>query len=329
MLCLDWRAQKARPPEQGSVVGALLLLATLFCFSIAVPAWAEEAAESSPLAVHSLLLDGAQYQHKMIVVGDRGHVLFSDDQGHNWIQASIPTRVMLTGVFLLDESHAWAVGHDATIIQSRDGGRSWQLSYSAPEEEAPLLDVWFKDRNNGYAVGAYGLFMETRDGGESWQKRWISEEDDFHLNHIASAADGTLYIAAESGVVYRSDDGGDNWVNLATPYHGSFFGSLPLTSNRLFVFGLRGHLFSSDDRGDNWSRITTNTTAMLTSGLKTDDGRCIIAGLSGVLLIDSGCDGEALQLIQRPDRSGITALLTSDNDELVLIGEAGITRFKP
>jgi len=265
----------------------------------------------------------------MIAVGQRGHILYSEDQGHNWHQANVPTRAMLAGVFFLDEIRAWAVGHDATIIKSSDGGRSWQMSYRAPQEEAPLLDVWFKDQNNGFAIGAYGLFLETDDGGESWQKRWISEEDDFHLNQISVAADGTLYIAAESGVVYRSDDGGENWISLNTPYHGSFFGTLSLDATRLFIFGLRGHLFSSDDKGETWRNITTNTTAMLTSALRTADNRCIIAGLSGVLLIDHGCDGEALQLIQRPDRSGISALLSSDNGELVLIGEAGITRFKP
>ena len=314
--------------------GIFFVPALLLHLALPTPAWANEAAEPSRLAIHSLLLDGAQYQHRMIAVGERGHVLYSKDWGHNWAQASVPTRTMLTGVFFLDETHAWAVGHDATIITSRDGGQSWKLSYSAPEQETPLLDVWFKDQNKGFAIGAYGLFMETSDGGNSWQQRWISEEDDFHLNQISAAADGTLYIAAESGVIYRSDDGGNNWTSLTTPYHGSFFFFFPLTPERLFIFGLRGHLFSSDDKGDNWRSIATNTTAMLTSALISSDGqsgdmRCIIAGLSGVLLIDQGCDGEAPQLIQRPDRSGISALLVSDNGELVLIGETGITRFKP
>ena len=313
----------------GRGVGMLFVPTVLFCLAMLSPALADDSSEPSRLAIHALLLDGAQYQNRMIAVGQRGHVLYSDDQGQNWRQASTPTRAMLNGVFFLDESHAWAVGHDATIIKSGDGGQSWQLSYSAPEKESPLLDGWFKDQNNGFAIGAYGLFLETSDGGENWQKRWISEADDFHLNHITSAADGTLYIAAESGVIYRSDDGGDRWISLTTPYHGSFFGSLPLAENRLFVFGLRGHLFSSNDKGESWHNIATSTIAMLTSALKTDDNRCIIAGLSGVLLVDAGCDGKALQLIQRPDRNGISALLTSDKGELVLIGEAGITRFKP
>lgn len=315
--------------------GSLLVpAAALFSLFLLSTSWAGEFAEPSPLAIHSLLLDGAQYQRRMIAVGERGHVLYSDDQGHNWAQARVPTRTLLTGVFMLDETHAWAVGHDATILQSSDGGRQWQLRYRAPDKESPLLDVWFKDQNRGFAIGAYGLFLETSDGGTTWQQRWISETDDFHLNQISSAPDGTLYIAAESGVVYRSDDGGNNWVSLTTPYQGSFFGSLPLTSGQLFVFGLRGHLFRSDNGGDSWTGLATGTTAMLTSALRSSDPqtggeRCLFAGLSGVLLVDQGCNGEALQLIQRPDRSGISALLSSDNDELVLIGEAGITRFKP
>ncbi len=327
MLRLNRWAQTTCPPY--GRVGTLFVPTILLYLSLLPLAGAEQAAEPSHLAIHSLLLDGAQYHDRMVAVGERGHILYSDDRGHNWQQASVPTRVMLTGVFMIDEHSVWAVGHDATILKSRDGGKSWLLNYRAPEEETPLLDVWFKDQNNGFAVGAYGLFLETDDGGENWQQRWISEVDDFHLNQITAAADGTLYIAAESGVVYRSDDGGERWISLTTPYHGSFFGSLPLTENRLFVFGLRGHLFSTEDKGDSWNSIAAGTTAMLTSALKTDDNRCIFAGLSGVLLIDQGCNGKALQLIQRPDRNGISALLTSDNDELVLIGEAGITRFKP
>ncbi len=316
-------------------MGALLV--SIFLGVFFSPAWGEESAEFSRLAVHSLLLDGSQYQQKMIVVGERGHVLYSDDQGHNWIQARVPTQVLLTGVFLLDAQHAWAVGHDATIIKSSDGGKSWQLSYSAPEKETPLLDVWFRDQNNGIAVGGYGLFLETADGGKSWQQRWISEEDDFHLNHItaAFAEDGksvdtrTLFIAAESGIVYRSLDGAKNWTALDTPYSGSFFGILPIAFEQLYVFGLRGHLFHSQDNGENWQSISTATKAMLTGAIKTRKGKCIITGLSGIVLVDSRCDGNALKHIQRPDRSGISAVLESDGGELVLIGEAGIVRFRP
>lgn len=291
--------------------------------------WAEESAEPSHLAIHSLLLAGAQYQNRMVVVGERGHVLYSEDQGHNWLQAEVPTRVMLTGVFLLDHQNIWAVGHDATIIKSNDGGKHWQISYHAPDKDTPFLAVWFKDQNKGFAIGGYGLFLETQDGGKNWTQRWISEEDDFHLNHITSTEEGTLFIAAESGVIYRSTDEGAHWTSLSPPYPGSFFGTLSMAPNQLIVFGLRGHLFISQDNGNHWKKLASETTAMLTSAIKTKDNRCVVAGLSGVLLVDTQCNGKALERLQRPNRSGISALLESNAGSLILIGESGITRLQP
>ncbi|PLX89185.1 MAG: hypothetical protein C0619_11680 [Desulfuromonas sp.] len=192
----------------------LLLLLLIFpCSNTEVGA---AAAEKSVLAEKSLLLDIAAAGQLVIAVGERGHILRSENSGQSWQQAEVPTRTTLTGVFLLDKQLAWAVGHDQVILRSEDGGKTWRQVFSAPEEESPLLDVWFADASHGYAVGAYGRFLETGDGGESWASRWISE-DDFHLNKMFSVGP-YLFIAAEAGQVYRSADGGANWDGLLTPY---------------------------------------------------------------------------------------------------------------
>lgn len=288
---------------------------------------ATESAVSARLAVKSLLLDGDQKQGQMVVVGERGHILFSQDQGHNWQQAQVPSRALLTAVHLHDQQLGWAVGHDAIILKTEDGGQHWRQVFSALEEQAPLLDIWFSDQHNGIAIGAYGLMYVSEDGGEQWQQVWLNDEDDFHLNHINQTDDGTLFIAAEAGIIYRSTDEGASWQTLDSPYHGSFFGSLDVGKN-IFLYGLRGHLLLSQDQGDSWINIDTGTTAMLTSAIKVDN-RCIFSGLGGVLLIDEACDGKALTLQQRPSREGISDLLISDHGEVVLIGDHGVTRYKP
>ena len=239
---------------------------------------AQEQAIESKIAIHSQLLDGDSKNNLMIVVGERGHILYSEDDGQNWQQGKVPSRALLTGVFMHDEKLAWAVGHDATILRSRDGGKHWQRVYYDPDMESPLLDVWFKDEHSGYAIGAYGLFLETQDGGDSWTQRWINEEDDFHLNHITQLNEHQLFIAAEAGMTYRSNDLGATWESLASPYHGSYFGSQVFANNKLVLFGLRGHLFMSTDQGDTWVSQNTNTSAMLTSAIKTRDNLCLVSG---------------------------------------------------
>lgn len=279
----------------------------------------------APLASKSLFLDGVFTDGRAVVVGERGHILFSDDQGDTWTQARVPTISTLTGVYFHDKNLGWAVGHDAVILRTIDGGENWERVYYAPEEERPLLDVWFKDDKNGIAIGAYGFFLTTKDGGTTWTSESISE-DDWHLNQMMRSETGKMYIAAEAGMVYRSDDQGQTWTDLPSPYEGSFFGTLPLDEDTVLLFGLRGNLFRSEDAGENWEKITTHTVSMLNSGLRLPDGRIFIVGLGGTVLV-SNDNGKSFMLHQQPDRRGILTALPIENNMLMLIGDGGVKKI--
>ena len=285
---------------------------------------AEESVEA-PLAIESLLLDGAAAGERLVVVGDRGHILVSTDGGSGWKQARAPTRALLTAVHLHDERIGWAVGHDAVILRTDDGGATWRMQHHAPEEERPLLDVWFRDAHNGFAVGAYGYFLATEDGGETWNAHAVSE-DDFHLNALVPAGDGRLFLAAEAGIAYRSDDGGATWLELPSPYAGSWFGGLALGVDRVLLSGLRGHLFRSDDAGESWVRIPTGTNATLTGAVRLPSGTILVTGLEGTLLT-SRDEGQSVSFERLPARDGISAALPLADSGILLVGEFGIRRL--
>jgi len=307
------------------------------------------AAESQimPLAEQSLLLDGQRIGDRIIVVGERGHILISEDNGSSWQQQPVPTRVTLTSVFFIDPANGWAAGHDSLILRTSDGGRHWQEIYSDPEDERPILDLWFKDAIHGYAVGAYGLFLATHDGGRHWSPvefnpatlvldnansddPWGDKEEevwvDFHLNQIAATENGRILIAAEAGNIYRSDDGSRSWISLPSPYEGSFYGSLPLGQGKVLLFGLRGHLFFSENTGTSWVPVVSNTQATLNDGIRLRDGRIVLAGLAGTLLI-SADQGRSFQLQPQADRAGIAKVLQAGDGSLILVGEMGVKRL--
>lgn len=232
---------------------------------------------------------------------------------------------MLTAVYMHDARLGWAVGHDAIIIRTVDGGETWQSVHHAPEEERPLLDVLFVDANKGLAIGAYGYLLSTEDGGESWASGSVSEDDDYHMNAVTSAA-GVLYVGAEAGVARRSDDGGASWTTLEPPYFGSWFGATALDADTVILVGLRGHMFRSDDGGSNWTHIPTGTTATLTSIQPTGSGSVLVTGLDGVLL-ESRDGGRSVSLQSLPDRAGISGALPLSDGGLLLIGEFGVRRL--
>ena len=307
---------------------ALLLSAGLVAPATVDPgAPRSESAVMARLAPQSLLLDVARSGDRLLAVGERGHILVSSDGGQSWTQAKVPTRALLTGVYLHDNQLGWAVGHDSVILRTRDGGVSWQRVHHAPENERPLLDVWFKDAERGLATSAYGELLATRDGGDSWQPRAVRDGDDFHLNQLAAAADGTLYLAGEAGHLYRSEDGGETWAPLPSPYAGSFFGLLPLAEGPVLAFGLRGRLFASADRGKTWTRIETASEATLLCGLQIGPGRYVLAGMEGTLVWGEGVAGP-VRTEQRPDRQAIVALAPGAGPGLLLFGEGGVSRLE-
>ena len=295
-------------------------------------------AEHAPLAPRSLLLAIARAGSRLVVVGERGHILLSDDNGRSWVQAkSVPTRALLTGVCFFGPQQGVAVGHDEVILVTADAGQTWSLAYAAPQAQQPLLDVTCSPEGRSIAVGAYGTWFASGDAGASWQEHKLSapgaEGGDFHLNRIAAASATRLYLAGEGGHLYRSDDRGDTWQPLKSPYDGSFFGVKPLSADIVLAYGLRGNLFRSEDGGASWRKLETATHALLDDAVIAPDGagpagpgpgslRAVV-GLSGVVLV-SGDNGQSFELHQQEDRKGLAAALAIDTGTLVAVGEGGV-----
>jgi photosystem II stability/assembly factor-like uncharacterized protein len=281
----------------------------------------------------ALLLDTQRTGQRLVTVGEHGYIFVSDNEGDLWRKVPTVTDATLTSVAFADVQLGLAVGHDATILRSADGGSSWQAVFRAPEQLRPLLRVAFIDKQRAIAVGAYGAFFESLDGGVTWAERRISEEDR-HFNALTRLADGTLLLAGEAGTLLRSSDDGAMWEKLASPYTGSFFGLLPLAQGGVLAYGMRGNIFRSDDRGTSWQAAASDSENALFGGLTHDSGLVVLVGQNGTVLV-SRDDGRsfkpvatqasrALSSVQRPLQPGLD---NRSGDTILVFGEGGPTRI--
>ena len=280
-------------------------------------------AEIMPMTVKGLLLDVASTGTGYVAVGDRGGVLLSAD-GKAWTQAPVPVRAALTAVTFVDAQHGWAVGHDATIVATTDGGKSWTLQYFHPELEKPLLDVLFLDANRGFAVGAYGLFLKTEDAGKTWAEvdAPAVRADELHLNSIVKLNDGSLFIAGEAGTLAVSGDEGKTWTKLKSPYDSSLFGALPVGDKGALIFGLRGNVYLAQDvRADKWTRLETHSVASMFGGTLLPDGEMAMVGLNGVILLADAAGH--VRALQSPVGTPLSAAVPL-NGNLLAVGESGV-----
>jgi photosystem II stability/assembly factor-like uncharacterized protein len=332
-----------RPPALRKFALLATALSLLSCAVLSAPVLAAAASASdvvysveSAKASKSLMLDVVHAGKRLVAVGDRGHILYSDDQGATWVQAKVPTRQLLTAVFFVDDQHGWAVGHDAQILASEDGGVSWTKQFEDLKRESPLLDVWFQDVNSGFAVGAYGALMATTDGGKHWEdvSDRLDNEDQYHLNGIAAVKDAGLFIVGEQGSMFRSADWGQTWEKLEGPYEGSLFGVIGTAqANTLLAYGLRGNLFRSTDFGSTWEPVELQAArGTLEFGLSgatlLDDGSIVIVG-NGGSVIRSNDNGETFSVFNRPDRISVSAVTAAGNGNLILAGQGGVRATSP
>jgi len=257
--------------------------------SFAISAQQPTPAMPSHLAEQNLLTDIVNVQGKLVAVGERGHIVYSTD-GESWKQASVPVNVLLTAVDFVDDKVGFAVGHDATLLKTEDGGATWQVVNYQPEIDKPLLNVKAVG-NQVIAIGAYGLYIQSKDAGQTWTTEFHDEllvEDDrlyledlkqfepevydeekqFMLPHFNDVAlvDGQLLMVGEAGFIASSNDLGNNWQQIEADYFGSYF-SIVDSEEGAQIAGLRGNLFVSTDNANTWSGIATPVSATINDSL--------------------------------------------------------------
>ena len=265
------------------------------------PSAAEIASKASTAQINDLATAG----QSVVAVGERGIILMSVD-GKAWKQSASPVDVLLNAVFFLDSQHGWAVGHDAAIIATEDGGKTWKLQSFSPGLNKPLMDVVFIDAQRGFAVGAYGLFKVTVDGGVTWSDFVdpVFEERQPHLNAITRLRDGTLLLVGEAGMVAASDDG-SSWRPVALDYKGSLFGVAARGEHGAVVAGMRGNIYEIQDlNAGAWQQLKTGTTKSL-FGVATMGGDDLVAvgSVGTALVLRAGAPVKRLQFKSNGDNS--------------------------
>jgi len=318
----------------------------------------ERPALPSPHAARSLQNSVALAGERLVSVGLRGHILYSDDRGRSWQQAHSPVSSDLVAVHFPTPVKGWAVGHDGVVLHSADAGKTWALQLDgvraarrmhayyggfAPEgwsaealgklraevdllvkdgADKPFLDVWFADEKTGFIVGAFNLILRTDDGGQSWEP-WYHRTDNpqgLHLYAIRPVG-GVPMIVGEQGLVLRLDPATGHFHALATPYDGAYFGILG-TPGAMLVFGLRGNVLRSTDGGHAWQKVDVGTGANVLGGVATPGGCVVLADQAGQLRVstDEGVHFTPLKL-ERPMSAHALAVV---GDTLVVAGSRGL-----
>ncbi|MCK9490015.1 MAG: YCF48-related protein [Xanthomonadales bacterium] len=294
------------------------------------------------------LADGRRH----VAVGERGHVLVSDDQGNQWRQIQVPTRSTLTALAAAGNTLV-AVGHDGVILHSDDAGEHWQRvreePYSqdnrrSPSNGSPLLDVLFLDEQRVIAVGAYTLMLFSNDGGQTWQDQDMvlrEDADSAAVDTLANADAGpdTAGLGdylADPGI--ETDDDADAWSDAflfsdddlllgdeADPHLNAL---ARLDDGRLLLVGERGSAWRSDDDGQSWLRLALPYAGSMYGLLAGADGTLLAFGLRGRVL-ESSDGGDSWRPLDSASQATLFDGLVTANGDIILVGGQGRVLHRP
>ena len=180
-------------------------LITGLAFASPLVGWATVVDEGSPS-------DGHPYSF----------VVATTDGGVTWQpQGAAPKNVGLEAICAPDESHAWAVGDEGTILALKDG--VWKKQTSRGREQDGLTSVCFVGDRCGWAVGPEGFTIyRTTNGGVTWSRRRLPGQSNGGLESIVFLSARRGWLLATTGL-YHTTNGGRTWRRL--PVSRSFTGT--------------------------------------------------------------------------------------------------------
>jgi photosystem II stability/assembly factor-like uncharacterized protein len=328
----------------GGLVAALIALPSM-AFGIAVQGVLERPALKVREPAKSVLIDVAVADDRLVAVGERGIIVYSEDAGNTWQQAQVPVSVGLTAVHFPSPQNGWAVGHGGVVLHTADGGKSWERQLEGvqaaqmalenaqakaervgPEDldaqqmvdnanllvkdgpDKPFLDLYFVNDRVGFVVGSYGLIFKTEDGGATWKCLMDSVENPQSLNLYAIRAAGdAIYLVGEQGLFLVSKDGGASFRQVATPYHGTYFDLFAYPSGELVLVGLQGSAYWSADQGETFHKSEVAVGVSFTSVTPYRDDILLFANQAGMLL-ESRDRGKTIKLIDAPRLAPVSSM---------------------
>lgn len=250
----------------------VLLLAALALAAASIAA--TSFAPIMPLASRSLLLDVARAGDRIVVAGERGHILYSDDAGDAWTQARVPTTQMLTGVHFVDATRGWAAGHDGLVLASEDGGASWRVQRDGLavqhqrnlEQREEALDT----------IQSLERALEAAVGEEREELELALEDAQYNLEDADLALSEPVFTSplmdiwfqdakrgwavGAFGTLVATRDGGRHWTDMEGVLDNpDEFHLNTITGDgagRVFIAGEGGVMFRSLDNGDSWEALS-------------------------------------------------------------------------
>jgi photosystem II stability/assembly factor-like uncharacterized protein len=211
----------------------------------------------------------------------------------------------------LSTDRAFVVGYGGKILETTDGGRTWEPRPSGVE--TALYSVRFTDGEHGWISGQEGVILHTADGGKTWQKQEShatftdpdTGEQPLYLFSVYAVDNDRAWAVGDRSIITSTSDGGKTWRGRKVAMETDLSGGQSLASadpilydvkftdaQRGWIVGEFGKIMHTEDGGETWKEqersLMEGTGIFDLLDLPTLFGLHMVSGQEGVA---SGLEG--------------------------------------
>lgn len=308
-------------------------------------------------ASESLLQDIVRVGDKLVAVGERGHIIYSETHGKSWQQADVPTRAMLNAVFFVSSDKGWAVGYDGLVLNTVDGGKSWSMQLDGLKftrkrmaDRIPVLEDKLKDLEEKKTAADDDL-AAAEEGGEENLTQYEEMVDELEeeistleteLEDARTALSDTVanplmdvwfrdenngFVVGAFGEFLKTEDGGVTWSSISESLDNDdrhHLNAIAGRGNLMFISGEAGHIYRSNDGGGTWSLLESpdpENGSFFTVNIISDE-EVLVAGLRGAIY-RSVDQGDSWKHIPEDLHKNMNSAYFTGNDTVLAVGNDG------
>ncbi|MEO0407186.1 MAG: photosynthesis system II assembly factor Ycf48 [Cyanobacteria bacterium P01_A01_bin.135] len=215
-----------------------------------------------------------------------GNAYLNSLEDNPWEVVTLPVDTTVLDVAFIDSQHGWAVGKKKALLETTDGGATWEV------EELPLdgeqvynLNSVSFEGEDGWIVGEPSLLLHTTDGGDSWERVPLSDKLPGTTDTITALGTNQAEMTTDVGAIYRTEDGGYHWKAMVEQAVGVYRNINRSPSGEYVTVSARGNFYSTWKPGQNaWEQHNRESSRRLQSmGFGGADGQLWMLARGGLV----------------------------------------------